>query len=120
MMALFNFENSELNKNMDKMPDKLMAAVFMYASTQSEVLESYMKDKRPWRDRTGEAKRRLKSSVTRPNQYRVRIILSQGVDYGIWLELANEKKYAIIQPTLKLQAPKVIEGLNNMLNEIKL
>lgn len=119
MALLFNFQDSDLKKKMDKMSTKLGVAILMYASTQAQVLEAYMKSNRPWRDRTFAAKNRLNTKVSRPNSDTIRITLAHGVEYGIWLELAHEKKYAIILPTLNLQGPKVIEGMNNLLNQIK-
>lgn len=46
------------------------------------------------------------------------IVLSHGVDYGIWLELANEKNYAIVEPTVRLNANEIMNGMENMLDKI--
>jgi len=74
----------------------------------------------PWVDRTGEAKRRLKALYINDDfgstNYRLR--LQHGVDYGIWLEFAHEKKYAIIIPTLRRIYPIMIEDIRRQLQKI--
>ena len=89
----------------------------MYAETQAKNLEGYAKEHRPWTDRTGDARKRLNGYVTEiPNGYRIN--LAHGVDYGIWLELAMEKRFAILEPTVRLQGPEVLRGMNRLLNEL--
>lgn len=119
--------NSNFTINMDKMAqtldnfqDRFKYAVKMYAITEASELESLMKANRKWTDRTGMAKARLKAEVSEPYEDTIRITLSHGVEYGIWLELANEKNYAIIQPTLNQQSPKVLQGLDSLMNKVKL
>lgn len=122
MMEASNFTINidELSQNLDEFQDRLKYAVQMYASTKANELEALMKVNRKWTDRTGMAKARLNASISEPDENTIRITLAHGVEYGIWLELANEKNFAIIAPTLSQQGPRVIEGLNDLMNEIKL
>ena len=122
MMEASNFTINidELSQNLDEFQDRLKYAVQMYASTKANELEALMKANRKWTDRTGMAKVRLNASISEPDENTIRITLAHGVEYGIWLELANEKNFAIIAPTLSQQGPRVIEGLNDLMNEIKL
>ncbi len=122
MMEASNFTINvdELSQNLDEFQDRLKYAVQMYASTKANEFEALMKANRKWTDRTGMAKARLNASISEPDENTIRITLAHGVEYGIWLELANEKNFAIIAPTLSQQGPRVIEGLNDLMNEIKL
>ena len=122
MMEASNFTINvdELSQNLDEFQGRLKYAVQMYASTKANELEALMKVNRKWTDRTGMAKARLNASISEPDENTIRITLAHGVEYGIWLELANEKNFAIIAPTLSQQGPRVIEGLNDLMNEIKL
>ena len=115
----FDYDQSKLGKNMDKFALKLGAAVLMYANTKATQIEASMKRNRPWTDRTGMAKALLRTVVTQPDQNTIRITLAHGVSYGIWLELAHEKKYAIVNPTLEKEAPKVVDGLQDLMSKIK-
>ena len=115
----FKFDASKMAENLDNvLGTKAKAAMRMYAESAAQNLEAHKKDKRPWTDRTGMAKARLNGSVQEVSEG-LRIALAQGVDYGIWLELANEKKYAIIQPTIQSKSGEVIEGFEGLLDKLR-
>lgn len=120
MAFQLDYDKSTLKKNLDKMSVKLGAVVLMYAATKASELQAKMKLNRPWTDRTGMAKALLNAKVSQPNQNTVRITLAHGVDYGIWLELAHGKNYAIIAPTVREEGPRIVEDLNNLMAKLKL
>ena len=115
-----DYENSSLSKNLDKMSEKLGAVILMYSATKASELQAKMKVNRPWTDRTGMAKALLNAKVSQPSKEVVRITLAHGVDYGIWLEFAHGKNYAIIAPTINEEGPRLVEGLNNIMSKLKL
>ena len=115
-----NYGGSSLKKGLDSMQPKFVALVLMYSTTKADELKSKMKLNRPWTDRTNMAKALLSANTSQPSQELVRITLSHGVDYGIWLELANEKNYAIIGPTIRDEGPRVIQDLSGLMNKLKL
>lgn len=73
-----------------------------------------MKTGAPWTDRTGAARASLTARANISATEGV-ITLSHGVDYGIWLEVANQGRYAIVGPTVASFGPKVMAGLGGML-----
>lgn len=115
---IFNYDTSSLKANLMGLDNKLKAALLMFAKTKATVLEAHMKTHRVWTDRTNMAKTMLSASVSQPSTDTIRITLSQGVDYGIWLELAHDKNYAIIEPTINSEGPKIFNELNGMLNKM--
>ena len=119
MAIKFRFNESTLGKNIDRMAEKAGAVILQYANTKAPIIEGDMKTNRPWTDQTGAAKARLNTSVSQPESNIVRITLAHGVDYGIWLELAHEKNYAIVAPTLRKMAPEVIEDLKGIMGEMQ-
>lgn len=119
-MSGLDFQSSQLNSSMDDIKkEKLSIAIQMFAVTKAPQLQAYMQTHRPWTDRTGMAKATLRATVSKKDNHTVRITLSHGVDYGIWLELAHEKRYAIIAPTLTTQGPKLYQQLAGLLSKIK-
>lgn len=120
MAFQLDYKESTLKKNLDKMSVKLGAVVLMYSATKASEIQSKMKQNRPWTDRTGMAKALLTAKVSQPNKNIVRITLAHGVDYGIWLELAHEKNYAIIAPTVKDEGPRIVSDLNDLMSKLKL
>jgi wyosine [tRNA(Phe)-imidazoG37] synthetase (radical SAM superfamily) len=118
MAFKMNYKSSSLCKNLEGMDEKLRVVLLMYLSTKALGLESYMKLNRPWTDRTGMAKMTLRATMSQPSEEVFRITLSHGVDYGIWLELANEKNFAIIGPTIDQKGPEIQKGLNNLMAKL--
>lgn len=99
---------------------KLGAVVLMYSATKASELQAKMKMNRPWTDRTGMAKAMLSARVSQPDTDTIRITLAHGVEYGIWLELAHEKNYAIIAPTIREEGPRMVSDLRNLMSKLKL
>lgn len=120
MAFKFDYGQSTLSSGLDKMTDKLGAVVLMYASTKAVELEATMKQNRPWTDRTGMAKATLNAKVSQPNEDLIRITLAHGVNYGIWLELTNEKNYAIVGPTVDQEGPRMVTDLHDLMSKLQL
>lgn len=120
MSFKLDYDESKLKKNLDKMSVKLGAVLLMYSATKASEIQAKMKLNRPWTDRTNMAKTLLNAKVSQPEPHLIRITLAHGVDYGIWLELANEKNYAIIAPTIKEEGPRIVEDLDNLMSKLKL
>lgn len=110
----FKFDANKLVKGIAEREIKSKAALGLYADTVAKQMETHAKSNKPWVDRTGRAKQSLNSSWKWVGDV-ARVELSHGVDYGIYLELCNEKRYAIIKPTIDLISPQVIKGLNKIL-----
>ena len=117
---VLDYSNSTLKRRLGTLTNKIGAAVLMYTSTKAIEYEAYMKINRPWTDRSFKAKNSLNTKVSQPKPTLIRMTLAHGVEYGIWLELANEKKYAIIGPTINVKGSDLVAGMNNLLSKIKL
>ena len=99
-MAGIKIDASKLLANLENAETKSQVAIRMFAQEGAKKFENYAKKNRPWTDRTGSARQRLQGGVEkRASGYAIRI--SHGVDYGIWLELAHEKRFAILPDTLR-------------------
>ena len=110
----FKFDANSLIKGLAEREIKTRAALGLYADTVAKKMETHAKSNKPWVDRTGRAKQSLNSSWKWVGDV-ARVELSHGVYYGIYLELCNEKRYAIIKPTIDIISPQAIRGLNKIL-----
>jgi len=61
----------------------------------------------PWTDRTGDARAGLDVGVDHDGE-NVDLQLFHTVDYGLWLEVIQSGRYAIIMPTLEAFADQVM------------
>lgn len=116
--AKLTIDSAKLSGNLTKLAPKLEAACMMVAQSEALRLQSYMMQHRPWTDRTGQAKATLNARVSKPSAHIIRITLAHGVSYGIWLELAHGKKYAIVKPTIDSQAQKTFQQFNNLISKV--
>lgn len=113
----FKLNVDKVANGINDMERKFPMLMMMFAQTKAISLEGYMKQNRKWTDRTSAAKNRLTGRAVMKNG-KVVIQLSHGVKYGAQLELAREKRYAIIEPTIRLEGPTVIEDLKGLMGKI--
>ena len=112
------FDARRLLNTLDKAETKAQVAIQMFAQEGAKKFQNYAKQNRPWTDRTGHARQRLVGWVETFSN-KVRIHIGHGVDYGVYLELCNEKRYAILQPTVNAMSAEVLEGFKELMRYIK-
>ena len=111
----FKLDLDDLREGLRKYAEAAETTITQLTDAWALNLESYAKRNKPWTNRTGEAQRRLKGTSKKTDDYVWTITLSHGVDYGIWLELAHEQRYAIIEPTIRVNSSKLIKDFNKAL-----
>ena len=89
------------------------------AESGAQKMEQYAKKNRKWTDRTGRARQSLNGSAFRiDNGYRIQI--AHGVYYGVYLEYAHERKYAILERTItKVGMEQIMPAFHNFLDAIE-
>lgn len=107
-----------MEKGFSKLENRTDMAIRAFCDTGALKMQSYAQDNAKWTDRTGAARQRLQGSTEkRANGYAIRI--AHGVDYGLWLELAHEKKYAIIPDTLRIVGQEeILPAFEHMLERL--
>lgn len=112
-MANFRIDISQVARGLAERELKTKAAIGIYGNTVAKKLENYAKSNAPWGDITGNARNGLKGNSQLLGNG-VKCSIGHGVDYGIYLELCNERRYAILEPTVKVIAPEAVKGLANI------
>jgi hypothetical protein len=111
------FDISDVLNGLANLNTRSKATLAVYAETVAKDFESYAKQNRPWTDRTGRARQGLTGYIKSiPNGYRV--IIAHTVDYGLWLEMAKNKKYAILEPTVRLKGSSAVKGMNKLISNL--
>lgn len=93
------FDVSDMAGRLASMSERADAAIRVFAEQGATKMRSNAQRNAKWTDRTGSARTRLNAYVSATAKG-YRITLAHGVDYGIWLELAHEKRYSIIPQTI--------------------
>ena len=112
----FDENKNQIKTRLGIMNAKHRKVVESYMIKKAEELEGYMKANRPWQDRTGAARAGLSASVESSRMNYVQTIkLSHGVPYGIYLEYSMERRFAILEPTMRIKGPEIINDLQGKL-----
>lgn len=101
------------NFNPAHVVNRLRAAIGIYASTAAKQMEGEAKRNAPWKDRTTNARNSIQGDFGWRNDQAV-ISLSGNTDYFVYLELANERAYSILEPTIQKNAPAIIRGYQRL------
>ncbi len=110
-------ENS-LDKGIKTLPGAVNRVAQFAMMKNVAPAENWMKTNAPWTDRTTNARNGLSARYAGSAGGVHTMVLYHLVDYGIWLEVANEGKYAIINPALEEVGPKVMQDLVGLLDRI--
>jgi hypothetical protein len=76
--------------------------------TEAANMQDYAQQNAPWADRTGEARAGLTAEVD-SDKGNVYVSLFHTVDYGQWLEVIQNGRFAIIMPTLEQFANEIFD-----------
>lgn len=95
---------SELARAVERYGDRVLTAVAAVAQRVATEMQNQAQADAPWTDRTGNARTGIYGTSEADFAARVvTIYLSHGatIDYGVWLELANSGRYAVIMRTME-------------------
>lgn len=108
--------SDQVNRNLRAHRNRQIAAVRALAERTVGKMEGHAKSHAPWTDRTGEARKGLFGYVlSRETVMLLRI--AHGVQYGVFLELTNQGKYAILDPTAKRFAPMFFDDVRKLVGQ---
>lgn len=118
----FRLDTSMVESGLYKFRDDVQAMAKFFMTDGAAELENYMKKEAPWRDRTGLARSSLSAKVVTKNDRHghtfFTISLESPVVYGEALEKGtyHSRPYPIIEPTMRLRVPLVMNRLDGLLN----
>ena len=119
----FKLDDLELRKNIAEFGPTVNKYITLTTDFAKGNGVDEMKLKAPWTDDTGAARAGLNGDVTHEGSGPIgftehTITFAHGVDYGIWLEVANSGKYQIIMPTVLAVGKAVMETLRVMFDNL--
>lgn len=109
----------ELGTNLEKYGKRAHFYVEKNLQETAEEMRMYMRQHRPWTDRTSNARLSLDAKVENPREGYYRIGLKHGVYYGYYLEHGVEgrnRPYPILGPTKAVFEEKILENMRGILD----
>lgn len=116
-MATIRLNADQLVNVLQDAENRARIAIRMRCNEGAKEFENYAKLNKPWRNRTGHARQRLTGYVEEHGD-KIRVCIAHGVDYGRSLEYEHERRYAILEPTVKAKGPAVLRGFNSLLKTV--
>jgi hypothetical protein len=105
---------AEIKRNMEDHFARRIAALQALGGHYASKMEQEAKQDAPWQDRTGHARQGLFGEAKAENTI-LKVRLAHSVDYGVYLELCNSGKYAILEPTVQKNAPQFFRDAERVL-----
>ena len=103
-------------RNLHKWGKEKKAGIEAVGKLSAQEMSQYSKATARWTDRTGNARQGLKGGFIWRNISQAIIYIAHRVDYGVFLELAHEKRFAILQPTVNRFKNIVLGKLKRIMN----
>ena len=88
--------SAQVIANMNRWAASKKIALQALGKVTGANMEAYAKTNARWVNRTGMARRGLKGG-TYTDSSGIYSYIAHSMDYGFWLELANDRKYAILE-----------------------
>jgi hypothetical protein len=105
---------STLAGNVGNYVQRVLAAVFDLAHVFAAKIEAYAKTNAVWTDRTGNARQGLTARAFK-DATSVVLVLWHQMFYGIFLEVSNGGRYAIILRTLEAHYSAFMQAIARLL-----
>lgn len=115
MASSITLDTREIVANLNIYRSKIHQACVAVGNYFAPVVEAEAKANANWTDRTGNARQGLTGFIDDVSVSMVILYLSHRVTYGIFLELSNSGRYAIILPTLENHYKAIFDMLQDVL-----
>lgn len=110
---------SEVMDSFKKIDRKFSAnnysAITVLLDTAAKKMASWAKMNRRWTDRTSRARTGMVGYAYWESKSVVAAVVAHTVDYGVYLELAHQRKYAILEQALEEHKEEIQEAVKEVL-----
>jgi len=84
-------------QNLGKWALEKRAGCEAVAKITASQMQNYSRTNRRWQDRTGNARAGLHGGSFWDNPFMLMVFIAHSMSYGVYLELAHDRKYAILE-----------------------
>ena len=113
-----SYDDKRLRKNAANFDRNVRNNVAVLVDRHAAITTGWLKQNARWTDRTGAARGGIFAVANRGIKYE-EIFMAYSVNYGIWLEIANDRQYAIITPAMRIMGKELMDSLQYLLDRIR-
>jgi hypothetical protein len=114
----FEYDAQEIRTNIRNLDRRMESAIDATMDYEAAWATGQLKMRAPWTDRTGAARTGLLAVANKLGPGAHEIIMAYSVHYGIWLEIANSGKYAVIGPFMPILGRQVMHDLEHLIDRL--
>jgi hypothetical protein len=107
----------DVKRNIADIYNRRVAAIYALSLEYAAIALRYFRQVQSgggfWQNRTSEALNRMFSNAFRDGN-EIGWFMSHGVSYGVYLELANDRKHEAIRPTIQRFASRFINAVKRL------
>lgn len=111
------FDDKRLRRNVRHLNRNVRRNLSLIVDRRAAITTTDLKTGARWTDRTGAARSGLIAIPIHGRTFE-EIFMSYSVTYGIWLEIANDRKYAIITPMMRIAGEALLADCRYMLDRM--
>lgn len=112
------YDDKRLRKNARNFDRNVRNNVAVLADRHAAITTGWLKQNARWTDRTGAARSGIFAVANHGKEFE-EIFMAYSVNYGIWLEIANDRKYAIITPAMRIMGKELMDSLQYLLDRMR-
>lgn len=111
------FDDKNLKSNLKTFRSRMNARVAGIMQYNAPYTTGWLKQNAPWTDRTSAARTGL-TTVAFTMGTTHELLMAYSVYYGIWLEVANSGRYAVITPAMRIVGKKVMDDMQMLIDSM--
>ena len=112
-----DFDDSNLQRNLRTFSSRVNNRISAVMDYNAGYTTSWLKSNAPWTDDTAAARTGL---VALPFNVGTQheLLMAYSVSYGIWLEIANSGRYAVITPAMRIVGEKIMRDMQSLIDSM--
>lgn len=103
--------------NLHSYEGKLHDAIWLVTDTVAKSMAKWAQDNAIWENQSGNARQGLHGDAFWENSNTIVCSLSHTMEYGVWLELAHERKYAILEKSIGQYQDELMNAWDKLVND---
>ena len=91
------------------------AGVEAVAKVSAATMQNYARQNRRWEDQSGHARAELHGGSYWQTMDTMMIYVAHGMSYGVYLELANEGHYSILEESVNVHRQEIFNNIKRIM-----
>lgn len=113
----FKFDDRKLRRNVRRFGPNFRRNLSAVTDRRAAITQADLRIGAPWTDNTGAARSGL-FALALHSKNAEEIFMAYSVTYGVWLEVAHDRKYAIITPMMRIAGAALMRDLQGLLDRM--